>query len=273
MHVDPTETLLVPALDPVPVRVDLLAHPSARSQSHVGAGGAGGRAAGHLGRRCDARRRTRRAGRRECSEHLAIGTAQPHLGRRRRIGEPPRLRFEADELQPAEALLAGHLALNRVSHAERHGHELADETVAGVDPVKPRLIGNDHVVLRALATGDEPLMPRLARQRIDLADGDLDRGRLPVGTGEAQPHRLTLVHREEHAAVLAPALGDSLAVVRDASDRERPETWWQRVLATIIRDAEGPHEPDREPLPDRDLVVPDCDSNAIVHQDIPFVVS
>ena len=83
-------------------------------------------------------------------------------GGRRLVGEAARLRVEADDLQPAVTLLAGHLALDRVAHAERHRHELADEAVAGVDAVQPRLRRHDDVVLvRAL----EPLVRQTARPR------------------------------------------------------------------------------------------------------------
>jgi hypothetical protein len=94
-----------------------------------------------------------------------------------------------------------------------------------------------------------------------------------VGTGEAQPHRLALVHGEEHPAVLAPALWHSLAVVVDATEREGSQARRQRILAAVVWDAEGPHEPNREPLPDRDVVGLNRGGQLLWHQGDPFVVS
>ena len=183
---------------------------------------------------------------------------------RRLVGEAAGLRVEADDLQPAVALLARDLALDGVAHAERHRHELADEAVAGVDAVQPRLARHDDVVL---APALEALVVRLAGDRVDLADRDLDRVRPPVRAAEAQPHRLALVHRQQHAAVLAPLRRHAVGVVGDAPHGKAAERRRQRVVATVVRDAQGALEADGEVAADLDAIGVDGD---VKHGGAPF---
>jgi hypothetical protein len=174
--------------------------------------------------------------------------------RGRRLREAVALGLEAHELDAAEALLARDLALDRGARAERHGHELADHAVAGVDAVQPRLLRRDQVVLRV---GREVHRERVARERVDLADADLDRVRLVVVAAEAQPQRLALVHRDDHAAVITPRLGDAVAVVLHAGDREPAEPGRQRVRAPVVGDPQRADERDGEARAHLQLVAAD----------------
>ena len=49
---------------------------------------------------------------------------------------------DGPELHSAMGLLPGDLPFDCGARTERHGNELADEPVAGVDAVQPRLIGS-----------------------------------------------------------------------------------------------------------------------------------
>jgi hypothetical protein len=172
-------------------------------------------------------------------------------GRRRRsIREAPGLGVEHLQLQPAHALLAGHLALHRDARAERHRHELLDGAVPRADAVEPRLRRRHQVVLAALlARVAQRVGPRLAGQRADLAHGHLHGARLVRRPVERDPHGLALVHGQEHPAALAPALGHAVLVVLHVAQRERAQRRRQRVLPAVVGDAQravegdgqGPH--------------------------------
>ena len=179
------------------------------------------------------------------------------LRARRLIGEAAGLGVKADELQAAVTLLSGDLPLDRVAHAERHRDELLDVAVARVDAVQPRLRRDHHVVVRASAL--QALAAGLAGERVDLADGDLDRVRAPVRAVEVQPHRLALVHRQQHTAVRPPRLRDPVCVVGDAADREVSQRGRQRVLAAVVGDPQCALEGDAEVRADLDLVSADGD--------------
>ena len=55
------------------------------------------------------------------------------------VGEASGPRLEHGQLDPPVALLPGQPGLDRVTLAERHGHELPDGAVTGLDAVEPRL--------------------------------------------------------------------------------------------------------------------------------------
>jgi hypothetical protein len=121
---------------------------------------------------------------------------------------------------------AGELRLDSESLAQRDGHELTDESIAGVDAVEPRLVGDDHVVLRI---GHQGLRAeRLAGNGIDTADPHLQDVRLPPRRPEAQPERLGSTHRD-----------DELPLV-DTVYFHRSQARGQRVLAAVVGDAERP---------------------------------
>jgi len=66
---------------------------------------------------------------------------------RRSLRQPIRTRVEGQQLQAAHRLPTSQLAFDGVAHPKRHRHELADRPGAGVDPVEPRLVGADEIVL------------------------------------------------------------------------------------------------------------------------------
>ena len=174
-----------------------------------------------------------------------IGPAHPV---RRSVGRGSRLARHDEQLDAAPRLLARDLALDRVARAERHGHELADPPVADIDAVEPRLIGQDDVVLLpTVASRLKPVGPGVPGHRVHLADADLHRGaRLPIGQREADPERLALVHRDEDAAAAAPLVGNAIGESAHRQHRERAEAGRQRVLATVVRDAQRALELDAD---------------------------
>jgi len=131
------------------------------------------------------------------------------------------------------------LLLGGVARAERHGHELADDALLDAVAVEPRLVGDGQVVLRPPG---ESRAQRLAGHRVDLAGRDPHGAR--VVAVEVQPQGLRLIHREHHAAVLDPLAGHVGGEVVHVPDREEAESGGQRVVAVVVRDAEGPLEPD-----------------------------
>jgi hypothetical protein len=144
------------------------------------------------------------------------------------------------------------LPLDGVAPPERHGDELADEPVAGIESIQPGLVGADHVVLLASV---ELAGPRLAGYRVDLAGGDLHRDGMPVPRAEVQPERLALVPGDEDTPVLSPVLGDGVEVALDTADREAAQTGRQRIGGAVVGDAQRALEADAEALADAELVV------------------
>src|SRR5690606_37435507 len=125
--------------------------------------------------------------------------------------------------------------------------ELSDGPLTGADAVEPRLRREDDVVLPGVVptkhtsarTNVELFAPALAGDRADFADADLERVWLPMRRREVQPHRLALVHRQHHAATLAPLARHPRRVVVDAPERERSEPGRQWIAAAVVGDAEG----------------------------------
>jgi hypothetical protein len=64
------------------------------------------------------------------------------------IRKPARLWFEYNDLNPAGFLPSGQLRFNCIAFPKWHSHKLPDRARAGIDTVKPGLIGANEIVLR-----------------------------------------------------------------------------------------------------------------------------
>src|SRR5262249_10237929 len=97
-----------------------------------------------------------------------------------------------DDLHPAVVRLAGDLLLGRVTIAERHGDELANDAFFDAIAVKPGLARCDHVVLWIAM---QAVGPFLAGDGVNLAGGNLDGAWITghafgiVAGRKMQPHR------------------------------------------------------------------------------------
>ena len=173
MNEHPQRTAVVVVAQRAIVLVHLLGHSPAGSQTHVNAGRGGH---GHAV--------PQQVG---LTHHTRFPLGSPR--RQRLLGET-----DGTQLNASMGLLPGDLSFDRGAGTQRHGDELADEAVPGVDPVEPRLPRQRDVVLRI---PDEVIDPRQAAHRAHLPDADLQgRGFRRV---ERQPHRLTLIDRQHHA--------------------------------------------------------------------------
>ena len=168
------------------------------------------------------------------------------------------------ELDAAPPLFPGDLTLHGVVRPQGHGHELANPAIAGVDAVEPRLTGHDQVVLHlAIAPRAQPIAPRLAADGVDLTDCDLHRAwRIRIRAGERDPQRLSLVHRDEDAAALAPRRGHTIGIGIHGKDGERAQARRQRVVPSVVRDPQRTFEADTA-VPELECVVPERGTEGI----------
>jgi len=118
-----------------------------------------------------------------------------------------------------------------------------------MDTVEPGLFGADDIIL---GVGAKRFVVRLAGDGVDTADRDFHRIRLPGGRVEAEPQRLSLVHRNKRPAMLAPKYWHAVEVILNLQDREPAKTGGQRIGAPIIGNAQRALEGDGKPLSDTD---------------------
>ena len=154
---------------------------------------------------------------------------------RRSIGEPSWTRLEDEYLDPADGLGMSHLGFERVPHSQRHRHKLVDAAVSGNHSVQPRLGRAHQIVLRI---SSQTIVPGGASHRVDTADTNLDRIRLPRRRVKPDPECLSLIERNKDPVVVVPRAWQALGEIRDALDREPAETGWQRIGPAVIGDAQ-----------------------------------
>ena len=142
----------------------------------------------------------------------------------------------ATDLHAAVLGGAGQLLLGRVALAERHRHELPDQSLGHAEAVEPRLVRRHQVVLGPRGQG---VGKRFTGERVHLAGGDHDRHRIPARAAVyVDPERLGLIHRHEHAAVPAPAVREAIRAVIDMVQREGAQAGRQAILAIIVGNAQ-----------------------------------
>src|SRR5687768_15114936 len=91
------------------------------------------------------------------------------------------------ELDTAFLFLAGDLPFHRESLPQRHCHKLPDHIGPSINPVQPRLVRNNEVILWTAA---EALVEWRAAHGIYATDADFHGVRPPVWTIERNPKRL-----------------------------------------------------------------------------------
>jgi hypothetical protein len=94
------------------------------------------------------------------------------------------------------------------------------------------------------------VIPRFARDGVDLGDSNLHRIGLPVPSREVDPQSLALVHGDENATAISPGGRHPIRVVLDTEDRKLVQTWGEGVFSTVVGNPQGPHEADGHARPE-----------------------
>ena len=137
---------------------------------------------------------------------------------------------------------ARQLLFRRISLAERHGDELADNALLHAIAVEPGLVGERQIILRVRI---QAVGPGIAGHGANLSGGDLHRARIvSIAAIEVDPRRFGPVHREDRAAAAQPALRQAPRVIVEMAQRETSRAGRERIILSIVGNAQRALEPE-----------------------------
>src|SRR5262249_12237706 len=93
--------------------------------------------------------------------------------------------------------------------------ELADHSFLHCEPVQPKLLGKNQIILWV---GLQICPPSFARDGIDLAGSNFQGER--VISSESDPERLALIHWHQHTAALSPRRRNGVLVIVNVPQRK-----------------------------------------------------
>jgi len=163
---------------------------------------------------------------RKADIHVARVLDCRHVGHRPRaiplfFREAAAHRLRDRDLKRADGLASRNLRFDRDTFTEWSGDELADDAVARLDAVEPRLVRDDEVVLRiCLQLG----RVAITSQRADAAGFDAHRDGMPVLAGQREPECFVAVHREQEAAGAEPLARHGAREFLDGAEWESAES-------------------------------------------------